>query len=164
MTNSEFEILALSLRQRLLRSAGAITGSADDAADVVQDAMLKLWSMRHDLGEYNSVEALASIMVKRMALNVVRNRRPSSPLELCDGEAAVPSVEDIVIDRQKTEYVDRILAALPDTQQTLLRLRHIEGYDNASIAELLGSTEGAVRTALSRARRAVAAMFNVSNL
>lgn len=55
--------------------------------------------------------------------------------------------------------VDRILAALPESQQTLIRLRHVEGYDNASIAAILGSSEGAVRTALSRARRRVAEIF-----
>ena len=49
------------------------------------------------------------------------------------------------------------------SQQTLLRLRHIEGYDNTAIANLLGTSEGAVRTALCRARRRVALIFNQQN-
>ena len=40
-------------------------------------------------------------------------------------------------------------------------LRHIEGYDNARIASLLGTSEGAVRTAVSRARRRVAEAFGI---
>ena len=69
------------------------------------------------------------------------------------------SPEELYIERQRGETADAIMAQLPDSQQTLLRLRHIEGYDNASIATLLGTTEGAVRTALSRARRHVAQIF-----
>ena len=65
--------------------------------------------------------------------------------------------------RQTVDYVDRIIGSLPDSQATLIRLRHIEGYDNATIAAMLGSTEAAVRTALSRARRRVAEIFTAVN-
>lgn len=42
MTYSEFEREVVRLRPGLLRLATTITGNADDAADVVQDALLKL--------------------------------------------------------------------------------------------------------------------------
>ena len=38
-------------------------------------------------------------------------------------------------------------------QQTILRLRHIEGMEMKEIAELTGSTEVAIRKTLSRARQ-----------
>lgn len=47
------------------------------------------------------------------------------------------------------------MARLPDKQQTVLQLRHMEGMGMADIAELTGSSEVAVRKALSRARQAV---------
>lgn len=55
----------------------------------------------------------------------------------------------------------KVIEALPDLQQTILRLRHMEGMDSKEIAELTGSTEVAVRKALSRARQAVRDKFNV---
>lgn len=162
MDTEEFEILARNLRPRLLSEARSITGNADDAADVVQDAMLKLWTLRDSLGEYRSVEALAVLIVKRMSLNVLRGRRMESLPEGFDSSSSVPSAEDVMIEHQRSEYVDAVLKSLPDPVQTLIRLRHIDGYDNAAIAALLGSSEGAVRTALSRARRKVAASFDIN--
>lgn len=160
---TEFEILARSLRPRLIKTARKYVGD-DDAEDVVQDTMLKLWNLRDTLGEYRSVEALAVLVVKRRSLNLLRDKGavPRAALEECADD--VPSGEDILIGRQKAEYVDGILASLPDSMQTLIRLRHIEGYDNAAIAAITGSSEGAVRTALSRARRKVATLFNINEI
>lgn len=69
------------------------------------------------------------------------------------------SPEEQMIESQRRDTADAVMSQLPDSQQTLLKLRHIEGYDNATIAALLGTSEGAVRTALSRARRHVATIF-----
>ena len=50
--------------------------------------------------------------------------------------------------------------ALPTFQQTILRLRHIDGMEYADIAQIMGSTESAIRQAVSRARRAVLKQYN----
>ncbi len=165
MTTQEFEILACSLRPRLLKVAGQISGSSDEAQDIVQDTMLRLWSMRDDLGEYRSVEALAVLIAKRLALTAVRDSHHTDRCCLSEADAAgEEQPDDALISRQRTQYIDSVMASLPDTQQILLRLRHIEGYDNATIARLLNTSEGAVRTALSRARRRVAQVFNINIL
>ncbi len=161
MTLREFEILARSLRPQLVRTALGVLRDSDAAEDVAQDTLLKLWTMRDNLGRYRSVEALASVMAHRMALNIVRANAPGRGVELSETMAISPSAEDELLARENGEYVDAVLASLPLPQQTLIRLRHIDGYDNATIAALLGSTEGAVRTALSRARRRVAEAFGI---
>lgn len=46
MNAKDFEILASSLRPGLIRVAQRIVESRDEAEDVAQDVMLKLWSMR----------------------------------------------------------------------------------------------------------------------
>ncbi len=48
-----------------------------------------------------------------------------------------------------------IIESLPSLQQTILRLRHMEGMEMKDIAEIIGSSEVALRKALSRARQAV---------
>ncbi|MCH5221811.1 MAG: sigma-70 family RNA polymerase sigma factor [Muribaculaceae bacterium] len=159
MTPTEFEILARSLRPTLVKTARRMVDK-DDADDIVQDTMLKLWSMRDNLDEYRSVEALAVIITKRLAINILRKN--SKELQFDDIELSEPSAEDIIIGRQTTDYVNSILASLPDPQQTLIRLRHLEGYDNAAIASLLDISEGAVRTALSRARKRIAEIFKTN--
>ena len=48
-----------------------------------------------------------------------------------------------------------VIDTLPPLQQTILRLRHAEGMEMAQLAALIGSSEVALRKALSRARMAV---------
>ena len=150
MTTKEFEILALSLRPRLIAAAVRITGNNDEAEDAVQDTMLRLWSLGDRLDDVRSVDALALTITRRLAINALRRMNPGRHIELSDEVSSTPSAEETLIARQRRE-TDTILASLPDRQRILLRMRHVENYDNATIARLLGSSEGAVRTALSRA-------------
>lgn len=159
MNAKDFEILARSLRPGLVKAARRIVDNRDEAEDVAQDVMLKLWSMRHELDSYDSVESLGFVMARRMALNVLRARHPSVEVEVCSESPDDVTPEELMVQRETAAKVDFVLASLPESQQTLIRLRHVEGYDNAAIASILGSSEGAVRTALSRARRRVAEIF-----
>lgn len=161
MDKREFEILALSLRPKLVRTAMAVLHDNDAAQDVAQDVLLKLWTIRDGIDRYRSVEALGSVMAHRMALNTLRDPSAGHP-DLTEELLTAPSAEDEYLTRENGRCVDSILASLPAPQQTLIRMRHIEGYDVATIAAILGSSEGAVRTALSRARRRVAEAFGVS--
>ena len=70
-----------------------------------------------------------------------------------------PSPEQMAIDAESADQVHALLAMLPDAQQSLITMRHVEGLSNAEIAQIVGSTEGAVRTALSRARNHIAEIF-----
>ena len=48
-----------------------------------------------------------------------------------------------------------VVDSLPELQQTILRLRHMQGMEMKELAALLQMNEAAVRKALSRARMAV---------
>ncbi len=67
-------------------------------------------------------------------------------------------IADINENNATAERIERVMGIidnLPDIQQTLLRLRHMDGMDSRSIAQMTGSSDTAVRKALSRARIAV---------
>lgn len=165
ISEKEFSQLARQLRPRLMRTAAGVLGTASAACeDVVQDTLLKLWDIRADIDRYRSVEALACVIAHRLALNVVRASSAGRFVELDQCMAATPSAEDDYLASERGRRLDAVLESMPEAQRTLIRLRHIDGYDNRAIADLLGTTEGAVRTALSRARRQVANIFGVSSL
>ena len=58
-------------------------------------------------------------------------------------------------DDERLARILSVIEGLPPLQQTILRLRHMEGMELRDIAALTGSSEVAVRKALSRARQAV---------
>jgi len=154
MTRSRFESEARRLRPVLLRVAVSITGNSDDAADVVQEAFLKLWFMRDRLVEYACVDAPARVIVRNLSLNVLRNRHSSDP--------DLTRLSDIPYEETDKELSDELalaLESLPDTEQAVLRMKHLEGMETEEIAGLIQSTPGAVRTALSRARRHIRELY-----
>lgn len=154
MTRSRFESEARRLRPVLLRAAVSITGNVEDAADVVQEAFLKLWFMRDRLVEYASVDAPARVIVRNLSLNVLRKRHPShSDIDLLSD---IPYEET---DKELSDKLSLALESLPDTEQAVLRMKHLEGMETDEIAGLIQSTPGAVRTALSRARRHIRELY-----
>ncbi len=58
MKSSEFKLLVMPHSTRLYRMAFRLMGSREEAEDIVQEVYVKLWGMRRELPNYNSIEAL----------------------------------------------------------------------------------------------------------
>ena len=149
MEAETFQHEASRVRPHLLLIARRHVGSEEESEDIVQDCLLRMWTMRDQLSL--PFEALAATITRNLCIDRIRSRPPVSPLK--GMEADVPDTDEGHPER--IERMMDIIRALPDMQQIILRLRHIEGMEMKEIAQLTGSTEVAVRKALSRARMAV---------
>ena len=58
MKPEEFNHIILPLRQELLSRAFGMTGNGEDAEDLVQEAMLRLWKRRDSLDASDNIKAL----------------------------------------------------------------------------------------------------------
>jgi DNA-directed RNA polymerase specialized sigma24 family protein len=76
--------------------------------------------------------------------------------EVRRGRRLVPLPDSLVagIEPGGGEDVARVLASLPKAQRQVLELIYIYGYSHAEAAAILGTSEGAVKTAVWRARSA----------
>ena len=146
MTQEEFKEEAQRLRPRLMLTARRYLGD-DDAEDTVQDALLRLWQMVGELRQ--PFDALALRLTRNLCIDQVRRRKPTVMLTDSGGTDLAD------VDDERIERMMAVVSTLPDLQQTILRLRHLEGMEMNEIADLTGSSEVAVRKALSRARQAV---------
>ena len=144
MTQEEYKEEARRLRPQLLQTARRYLNE-DDAEDTVQDVLLRLWQMVDTLRM--PIDALATVLVRNFCVNRLRRQRPSQALT-----ASCEQPEETETD-ERIERVLEMIGTLPTLQQTILRLRHIEGMGMKEIAELTGSSEVAVRKTLSRARQ-----------
>lgn len=149
MLKADFESLVTRLRPRLLATATCILGREDEAADAVQDTLIKLWCFKDRLDEYSSPEAPAAVILRRVCISALRSRKQSVELSIAEQIAAKP-YED-AIEPELLKAID----SLPPMEQAVLRMRHLEDMETDEIATLVGSTPVAVRTALSRARKKV---------
>ena len=64
-----------------------------------------------------------------------------------------------MMDAEETSEVMRLIGLLPDMQQTVLRMKHVEGLEIDEIAQMIGSKPDAVRQNLSRARKKIRDQF-----
>ena len=160
MDQKEFETLIRQIRPKLHTEALKLLTDSDEAEDVTQEAVLKLWTIRDQLEAYRSVEALAVVMVRRLALN---RKRVATTIQMADWHQTDTdtsnSPEDLLISQEEETKIIRMISSLPDMQQTVLRMKHIEGMETSEIARITGSSEEAIRQNLSRARKRILKMF-----
>lgn len=152
MDRTAFEQQARSWREKALSVSLNNGAGKDEAEDIAQDVMLRLWQMHDELDHYESVEALAALMARHLLRNHQRRRQP----ETLD-EAIVISIttnpHDVLEIKEDEQWLSKRLQELPTTQRTLLYMRQVERRTHEEIARLLGIEITSVSTLLARARR-----------
>lgn len=128
----------------MLVNARRLLGDGQEAEDVVQEAMLKLWLMRDGLEP--PLSGMASVIVRNLCIDSLRRRKTFISTDFL-AEAEEPGDNSEQIERMMQQ-----LDALPSAQRTILRMRYLEGRHLSEIAQITGSSEVAVRKSLSRAR------------
>ena len=164
-----FPELVELLRERLYRVAFRLTGSSDDAFDVVQEAFVKVYK---DIGAWNERSAFYSWLYRVTTnLAIDRLRRRKKDRELASGVAAERRPEannvDELIEARATEHeLGRLAAAvatLPEGQRTVVTLRHYEGLSLKEIADIRGCALGTVKSTLHQAFRSIQRALGVSS-
>lgn len=160
MEQEQFKKEVLPLKPKLLGYARNILGNEDDAEDITQEVFIKLWSIRKDLEDYTSITALSMTITRNLSINhiKIRQRKQNTLIEnsFID-EGLTPHLK--LEQKDEIENIMKIIEMLPDMQQTILKMKHVEGMETQEIAELTGCTNEAVRVNLSRARKRIKDLF-----
>ena len=151
MNSEEINREFIRLKDAAYRYAVSLLHSHDEAADATQDLYEKLWQRRLFIRR-NGFESLVMVNICLDRIKAKRRGRQFTPLE------DVESPPTHKMENEQSELsaiVHRLIAALPDREREVLHLRDSEGLEFEHIAEIVGSTEAAVRMACSRARSKV---------
>jgi RNA polymerase sigma-70 factor (ECF subfamily) len=150
-----FAALFASYFERLFRYLNRLSGDRDLAADLAQDAFVRLYRR-------GALPELPGAWLATCAMNLFRNARTTSArrrrlLTVSRGEHAHSDAPVSAEDRSAAEAArGRVRAALdrlPERDRHLLLLR-AEGFSYREIAEALELNEASVGTLLARARQA----------
>lgn len=131
MKNISFRTDVLPLKNELFRLALRITLNREEAEDVVQETMIKVWNRRDDWEKIESIEAFCLTICRNLAVD--RTRRHDNQNQTLDTshEAADMSYasnpEEQAVQRDRIELVRRLINGLPEKQRSIMQLRDIEG-------------------------------------
>ena len=160
MEQEQFKQIAIPLRKQLLQYSRRFLENPEDAEDIVKEVLMKLWCMRKELDRYDSVPALAVQITKNLCLNRIKVlQRQTEQTEHLTLESNIPTPYTQLEQKDTVTHVLKIIDRLPDLQQAVLRMKHIDGFEIEEIAGITGSSPEAVRMNLSRARKKVKDLF-----
>jgi len=148
--------------------AYGILGNREDADDIAQQVFVKVYF------SIKSFEGRSSLYtwIHRIAVNecygFLRKKRVSPSIESESADDSVPDRVQMTPDpspRSDTvvlqrDFLNKLLARVPEQDRQLLLLRELEGYSVAQLAEATGINENTIKVRLFRTRQRLMAAAN----
>lgn len=132
----------------VFRTAYRVTGSAEDAEDVLQTVFMRL-VRRNAAGEIDNAESYLRRSAVNAAVDLVRARRQMADVEL----ERLPAFSSGIDSAQLKDQLRKGLAALPGRSAEMFVLRFIEGLSNGEVAKQMGISAVTVAVTLHRTRK-----------
>lgn len=153
----------LPLKNELYRLALRITLNQEEAEDIVQETLIKVWNKRESWQAIESLEGFALTICRNMALDSVRKsskrHEELNDNALLNKQDNTLSPYETLLQRERLKIVRDIIDELPEKQKSCMQLRDIEGKSYKEISQILNISEEQVKINIYRARQAVKAKF-----
>ena len=162
MKEISFRNDVLPLKNKLFRLALRITLNREEAEDVVQDTLMKVWNSRDKWQQLESIEAYSLTIARNLSLDRIKkmdNNNGSLEEEQVERQDQASTPSELMIQKDKLDIVRKIIDELPEKQRSCLQLRDIEGKAYKEIANILSITEEQVKVNIFRARQTVKQRF-----
>lgn len=154
--------------KKILHTIHRITNNWDDAEDVLQDSLLKVFSHLNTFEGRSTFSSWFTRIAMNSALMFLRTKRRltisiDSTYDECGGwetrelQDQTGTPESLYEQREREELLRSALLRLPAIFREVIELRLIQEYSTLEIAHVLGISVAAAKSRLSRARLAMVA-------
>ena len=142
-----FEVLVRRYEQRVVHLVATMVG-AEDAEDLAQEVFVRVHRAVPTFRGDSSFRTWLYRIAVNVCLNRVALKRPiTEPMESTEHveDARIESVPHAMIREERAVAVRKAIANLPDKQRATLILRTYHDMSHQQIADVLGSSVGAVK-------------------
>ena len=159
MSVEAFTNRVLPTKDKLYRFALRMIRDEEEAKDVVQEVLIKVWNKRSEMNEWQNVEAWCMRITKNHILDKLKSNRHrltdnmNEGFDIKDNKAITP--EKLTETQDTMTSVGKFIDELPDKQKQVIQLRDIEGFSYQEIGEIMGIDINQVKVNLFRARKSV---------
>lgn len=163
--SSAFEMLVTPHEQMLWRVCWHYTRHQEDAADCLQETMLKAWRAIKSYRGECSLSTWLYRIASTVCLDFLRKQKrlpeTESADELAEDEGFTPvddspTPDEAVIRQESADHIRAAIDALPGDMRTAIILFALQGMQYEEIAEVTRTSVGTVKSRISRARQKIA--------
>jgi RNA polymerase sigma-70 factor (ECF subfamily) len=155
MDKKDFDNIFILLKDKVFRFARFLMQDETEAEDVTQDIFEKLWLNQDKIPNFNNIESYVIRSTKNLCLDRIKHRnvvlKSSKDLKYTNNNLIEPDNDK----KEMSNLIKEVIKELPKTQQMIIHLRDIEGYEFEEISKITGVEVNTIRVNLSRARKRV---------
>ncbi len=137
-------------KQAMYTIAYRITGSFEEAEEVLQDAFLSIFRNLSKFRRESTLGAWIKTIVVRTALKKVKKKVYFEPIEDYHQREDFINWGTTSLD---TDYLEKAINSLPEGYRAVFVLVEIEGYPHKEIAKMLNISEGTSKSQLFHAKK-----------
>ncbi len=141
---SQIADYVVTYKENIYRLAFSYVKNADDALDIVQEAVYKAISSKDSLKNSAYIKTWFYRIVVNTSLDFLRKKRKGGVI----GEEGFDSLTSGTVDEYENFDLQRALDTLPDNYRTVITLRYFEDLKIEEIAEILNENINTVKTRL----------------
>lgn len=151
-------------KDAVYRQMVRMCGNADDADDVLSEALLNAYRAMHQLSDEAAFQSWLAIIARRTCGRLKRREALAPVLHLAElseqgfePKSNDPSLDTQLIEAETKACLLQVMAQLPSLYREVYELRDVQGLAASEVATRLGITVAAVKSRLHRARALVRA-------
>ena len=149
----------LPLKNILYRLALRITLNSQEAEDVVQDVIIKIWRMGERINEIENIESFALRLTRNLSIDRQRMKINQTAtyeeIKVEQSHSTHNTIERQIEQQERIESIRQLMVQMPEKQRSVMQLRDFEGKSYKEIADAMEISEDQVKVNLFRARQFV---------
>ena len=162
-----FEKLIEAYQKKIFNLAYRMTGNFDDAGDMAQEALVRIFKSIANFREQSSFSTWVYRITTNVCLDELRKKKNKKVYSLDeeihaeDGEiqrqimSDDPLPDEIAEKEELKRIVNSAINSLPEEQKIVITLRDLQGLSYDEISEVLDCPVGTVKSRINRARQAL---------
>lgn len=152
-----FKTRVLPVKDKLFRYTLRILKNEDEAKDVVQETLIKVWNKRDEMDRLENMEAWCVRVARNLALDKLKSKHNNSVDidNAYDLQSSSQSPYSTTEQKDTLKTIHNFINQLPDIQKQIIQLRDIDGFSYQEISDILKQNLNTVKVNLFRARKQV---------